>query len=130
MDFNNFITKLKEKIISLYTKVYEYCQENTRNAIIYASLGCFVLILLILILCLSSPKKTKIENRKNIVLTEDLLIPDGPELFNDYNISRETQDKWSDEEAETWFEVPETKDITSLEKANDTIISDIIGAAP
>ena len=64
------------------------------------------------------------------MLTEELLIPEGPELHKDYNISRETKEKWDDEQADTWFEVPTEKDINSLEKANDNIILEITGAAP
>ena len=41
-----------------------------------------------------------------------------------------TQEKWDEEQADTWFEKPTEKDIESLEKANDNIIRDITGAAP
>ena len=130
MDFKGFIENLKEKIVSLYELVRDYCQENKRNAILFASLGVSVILLIILLLCIPHSKKQKAASPKEIVLTEDLLIPDGPELHRDYNISRQTKDKWTDEQAEEWFTIPGQKDIESLEKANDNIIIEITGAAP
>ena len=130
MDIKSFFENLKEKIISLYQLIRDYCSENKRNAILIASLIVLVLLLIILLLCIPKNKKTQKIIEKPVVLTESLLVPDGPELHKDYNISRQTQEKWSDEQAETWFEKPSSRDIESLEKANDNIIRDITGAAP
>ena len=130
MDIKSFFENLKEKIISLYQLIRDYCSENKRNAILIASLIVLVLLLIILLLCIPKNKKTQKVIEKPVVLTESLLVPDGPELHKDYNISRQTQEKWSDEQAETWFEKPSSRDIESLEKANDNIIRDITGAAP
>lgn len=131
MDIKAFFENIKEKIISLYELIRDYCQENRRNAILFASLGACILLLLILLICLpKGKKKNKTEAPREIVLTQDLLVPNGPEFDKDYNISRQTKDKWSDEQTEEWFEVPTEKDILSLEKANDNIVSDITGAAP
>ena len=130
MDLKSFFENLKEKIISLYELIRDYCSENKRNAILIGSLCILILLLIILILCIPKNKKSDIQQEKPIVLTETLLIPDGPEIHKDYNISRETQDKWTDEQAETWFEKPGDRDIDALEKANDNIIQNITGAAP
>ncbi len=130
MDIKAFFGNLKEKIISLFELIRDYCQENRRNAILIACLGASVIFLIILLICIPKNKKEKAVEEKQIVLTQDLLIPDGPELHKDYNISRQTKDKWTDEQTEEWFEIPTEKDILSLEKANDNIVSDITGAAP
>ena len=130
MDFKGFFENLKEKIVSLYELIRDYCSKNKRNAILFASLGASVLLLIILLICIPKNKKDKTVQEKQIVLTETLQIPDGPEIHRDYNISRQTQDKWSEEQSETWFEKPTERDIESLEKANDNIIRDITGAAP
>lgn len=130
MDMHEFFENIKEKFSSFIEWIKEYCAENKRNAILFAALFICIIFLFILIICLSSSKKQKTEPEKSIVLTQELLVPDGPELHKDYNISRETKDKWSDSEAEKWFEIPTSKDINSLEKANDSIINDILGAAP
>ena len=131
MDIKAFFEKVKEKIVSLFELIRDYCQENRRNAILFACLGASVLLLLILLICLpKGKKKDKTPAPREIVLTQDLLIPNGPEFDKDYNISRQTKDKWTDEQTEEWFEIPTEKDILSLEKANDNIVSDITGAAP
>ncbi|MBO4532454.1 MAG: hypothetical protein J5726_02015 [Treponema sp.] len=131
MDIKGFFEGLKEKIVSLYQLIADYCRDNKRNAILFASLGACVLLLLILLICIpKGKKKFTAAAPREIVLTEDLLIPNGPEFDKDYNISRQTKDKWSDEQTEEWFEIPTEKDISSLEKANDNIVSDITGAAP
>ncbi|MBR4179645.1 MAG: hypothetical protein IKR45_02965 [Treponema sp.] len=131
MDIKGFFEKVKEKIVSLYQLIADYCHDNKRNAILFASLGACILLLLILLICLpKGKKKDKAEAPREIVLTQDLLIPNGPEFDKDYNISRQTKDKWTDEQTEEWFVIPTEKDIQSLEKANDNIVSDITGAAP
>ena len=130
MDIKTFFENIKEKIISLFELIRDFCQENRRNAILFASLGASVLLLIILLLCIPKKKNSQEPAEKPLVLTETLLIPDGPELQRDYNISRKTQEKWDDQQAESWFEKPTEKDIESLEKANDNIIRDITGAAP
>ena len=130
MDFKSFFENLTEKIVSLFDLIKDYCSENKRNAILFGTLGASIILLIILLCCIPKNKKTKVEQEKPVVLTESLLIPDGPEINRDYNISRQTQDKWTDEQADVWFEKPTEKDIESLEKANDNIIRDITGAAP
>ena len=131
MDIKGFFEKVKEKIVSLYQLIADYCHDNKRNAILFASLGACILLLLILLICIpKGKKKDKAAAPREIVLTQDLLIPNGPEFDKDYNISRQTKDKWTDEQTEEWFVIPTEKDIQSLEKANDNIVSDITGAAP
>ena len=130
MDIKSFFENLKEKIVSLYELIRDYCRENKRNAILIASLIVLILLLIIILASIPRHKKDSGVVEKNIVLTETLLIPDGPELQRDYNISRQAQEKWDEEQAEIWFEKPTEKDINSLEKANDNIINDITGAAP
>ena len=131
MDIKGFFEKVKEKIVSLYQLIADYCHDNKRNAILFASLGASILLLIILLICIpKGKKKDKTAAPREIVLTQDLLIPNGPEFDKDYNISRQTKDKWTDEQTEEWFVIPTEKDIQSLEKANDNIVSDITGAAP
>ena len=130
MDFKGFFENLKEKIVSLYELVRDYCSENKRNAILIGSLLVLLLLLIILLICIPKKKKNDGVQTKPVVLTETLLIPDGPELQRDYNISRKTQEKWDEQQADEWFEKPTERDIESLEKANDNIILNITGAAP
>ncbi len=59
-----------------------------------------------------------------------LLLPDGPSVPSTYTVSRGKKDNWSQEEAEQWFTIPDSAAVDMLEKSNDSIISDITGAAP
>lgn len=126
---------IKDNLSSLFEKITDYCRENKRNAILICCLIICVLLLIILVCALPGSKDSSKKNNRNtiqqsLVLTEQLLVPDGPEFSNDYEVSRKVSGKWTEEEAEQWFVIPTEKDINALEKANDTIISEITGAAP
>ena len=62
--------------------------------------------------------------------TQELLAPDGPQEQKDYIASREAKDAWNDADTERWFTPPEGKEMEDLRRANDKIVSDILGAAP
>ena len=62
--------------------------------------------------------------------TQELLAPDGPQEQKDYIASREVKDAWSDADTDRWFTPPEGKEMEDLRRANDKIVSDILGAAP
>lgn len=131
MGFKDIFEKIKNVFISLYQKIVDYCRENKKQAII---IGSLILLILILLICLlaSAPKKSKnlpyVE--KELELSESPLVPKGPEVQEDYSISRTPKDKWSEEEADKWFTIPSSNDINSLGKTNDGIISEVLGAAP
>lgn len=129
MDIKEFFNNLKAKIKSLYTRVKDFCFENTKIAIIIGLL--ILLILLCIILFISTTgKKKETEEIEPIVLSQPLIIPEGPVLPKDYNISRKTENNWSEEEISEWFTVPSEKEIDALTKTNDNMINEIIGAAP
>ncbi len=62
--------------------------------------------------------------------TQELLAPDGPQEQKDYIASREAKDAWSDADIERWFTPPSDNEIEDLRRANDKIVSDIVGASP
>ena len=79
----------------------------------------------------SPPKKQKTNEIENpFILSQELKNIDGPEIQNDYIYTRETKDKWTSTETEQWFTEPTQKEIDSLKKSNEKIISDILGVAP
>lgn len=131
MEIKQVVEKIKSKIISLYKKVYDYCSENKKQSLFIALLVLFILILLLVLASISSKNNKKLSvEEKPFILSEKLLVPKGPDVQEDYNITRTPKDKWSTEEADTWFTIPSSKDIESLGKTNDEIISEILGAAP
>lgn len=134
MDFKAKVQEIfgniKEKFLALSEKITDFYVEQKKLALIIASSVLAVLICLVIILACTGKKEKKVEFKTNLELTEKLVNPDGPVLPRDYNISRKTKDKWSEEDAEEWFTVPADKEIEALSKSNDAIVNEIIGAAP
>ncbi len=65
-----------------------------------------------------------------LVLSQPLMIPEGPVLPQGYVESRIPRQNWRQDAVTEWFTVPDQKTIDDLEKANDTFITDIVGSAP
>lgn len=133
MDFSSTIDNLKEKISSLSENVSDWINENKKLSLIIGGLVLLILICLILLsISLDNEKKKnkKSDIPENFTLTENLQIPLKPELDKDYNLSRKTQNQWSDEEVTTWFTEPSLKEVENLSKSNNKIVDDILGAAP
>lgn len=133
MDFNEIFENAKEKVLTLVDKLIDFYEENKKLSIIALSSALLILICTLL-LCISvsnnnKKKQTKIIPQK-LILSEDMKIPDGPELPRNYNISRNIKDTWSKEESDEWFTVPSDKEIDALSKSNDAIINEILGATP
>ena len=128
-NITNSFSFIKEKVSS--SKVGVWISENKKLAIIVSSLFCVMLICIILLIALASNKKEPTtQYEQTLELTNELVIPDGPELPKDYTISREKRDRWTKEEADQWYSEPTENDIRGLEKANDIVINNILGAAP
>lgn len=130
MDFNGILDTVKEKFNNLVDKCTEFYEENPKRFIII-SCSTLIILILIILLCSISPKKEKTKNFvQKLELSEKLIVPDGPVLPKDYNYTRKTKDKWTEEEADEWFTTPTEKEIEALSKSNDAIVNEIIGAAP
>lgn len=130
MGISDFLENFKEKLKSLYKKVSDFCKENTKITLVIAVLILAILVCIIILSANSKKSKAKLEEKQEIVLTEDLVIPDGPNLPEDYNIARKNKEKWDENEAKQWFSVPSQNEIDDLEKSNDKMINEIIGVAP
>lgn len=131
MDFHGILDSIKEKVSSLIQKVREFYEENKMLSLIIAGLVALILLCIVLLIAIAGKKKEPQQVPSTILeLTENLVVPDSPELPKDYTPSRTTKERWSDEEAEEWFTVPSQKEIDSLSKANDNLINEITGAAP
>lgn len=115
----------------LFEKIKDFFTNNKKLAIIVC-LGVIIVLLLIILLIsiVSSSGKKNSFTDTEIILTETQMIPNGPELQNDYVISRQTKEKWSDEEVNDWFTIPTLKDVENLGKSNDSLIIDLLGNAP
>lgn len=131
MDIKAILEKIKTKFAEIKDIIVNWVKNNKKLSIIIAALLVLMIICIIILIAVSGKdKKEDIDYQNRIELTQDLVIPKGPELPRDYTISRETQENWSEEEAEKWFTVPSDKEINNLSKANDNMVDEILGAAP
>ncbi len=131
MDFQGILNSIKEKVSSIIQKVREFYNENKMLSLIITGLTALLLLCIIILIALVGKKKEPHPVPGTILeLTENLIVPDGPELPKDYTPSRTTKERWTDEEAQEWFTIPSQKEIDSLSKANDNLINEITGAAP
>lgn len=68
--------------------------------------------------------------RESFSADAKLLIPAAPEVEKDYYPSRTVKNAWTEADVAPFFTVPDAESMQSLEKANDSIVTEIIGAAP
>ena len=133
MDFSEIFENIKDKFSEIKDAVLDWIDENRKLAIIIAALILLILICLLLLAATTSSskkKKTETANTNELIINEQLLIPNGPELPRDYTLSRQTKEKWSDEDVEPWFTIPSEKEINALSQSNENMINEIIKAAP
>lgn len=134
------IESIKEKVSdikdSLTDRLQKLFEENKKLFLMLLGLVFVILLCLVLLIyaSLSNADKKKKEASK---IPEPLsmgvevpVIPDGPKLPKDYNISRKAKEKWSQEDASQYFTLPSQKEIDSLSFSNDKIVNDILEAAP
>lgn len=94
-----------------------------------------VLVLIILVLAVglssgSKGKKNKNVMEKTFTVEDDFIMPQDYTMTEDYYFSRKTEDKWTLEEVDKWFAVPSTPVMNELRKDNDSLVEEILGAAP
>ena len=119
METKEVFKNLIEKIKSLFQKIINFCRENPRKALIAGCSVCIVILVLILIsIIVKTPEPKKTEPEQVIVFTQDLLVPDEMDSEYSYDISRQTQENWTEEETEKWFTIPTPDQVEQLEKEN------------
>ena len=123
MDFSTLVEKFRYLI-----------EENKKQTIFVCSILIFMTLCGFFVLLLSTSqqekKETKVINQKNLVIDQELLLPNELTINNKYTHVRQKKEKWSEEEANEWFTVPDKTEIEKLSQSNDKIVKDIIGAAP
>lgn len=123
MDFSTLVEKFRYLI-----------EENKKQTIFVCSILIFMTLCGFFVLLLSTSqqekKETKVINQKNLVIDQELLIPNELTINNKYTHVRQKKEKWSEKEANEWFTIPDETEIEKLSQSNDKIVKDIIGAAP
>ena len=61
---------------------------------------------------------------------QELLLPQGVSIPQEYAASRETKEKWTEGQALEWFSAPDSEAVKKLSAANDYIVQSITEAAP
>lgn len=81
--------------------------------------------------CVQKPGKPITFSESNPVIPVTELVPPKPAaLIEDYYFSRISNEKWSDADVDRWFTEPDSFSIDALGDANDSLVSNITGAAP
>lgn len=130
MNFEEIKESLSEKL--QFTELKEKLELLDKKTLILLCSLCLVILvcLVLLFFSLSSRKNKTSEIKDAFSITEKLYVTPRPDLPKDYNVSRKTQEKWSVEESDKWFTTPTEKEIDSLSISNDTIVNNIVEAAP
>ncbi len=87
------------------------------------------LLSLLVILFQSGNKTIVLDEGDKFVPDQPIITPDAPDVEKDYFPSRTTEKQWSENEILNYFTVPDVNPMTNLEKENDKIINDILGAS-
>lgn len=137
MDFSGIIQNVKDKFsqLSIIDKIKEFYKENKKLFFIIVAMFLLILICIILLVSTAQKNKTSKKNAQSVleqpfVLTQELQVPQGPEMPESYTISRKTTSVWTEEEAKTWFTIPSEKEINALSKSNENMIKELLEAAP
>ena len=116
-------------------KIQDFIDGNKKLAL--ALLIAILLILILLVMLIlgvgsSKGKKSRLQQTPNgTEVFEDAFIPpQDATLSDDYYFSRNTEEQWTKEEADSYFTVPSPSVVDELRKDNDSLVEDILGAAP
>lgn len=119
-----------------FSEVVENIKDFYREKTLPAILISIVIVLFILALVVfvvqgcNSSKKTASVQDTLLVPDQDLMLPDGPSIPDGYALTREPKEKWTKEESQEYFTMPDSQQLDNLEYSNDKLIDDILGATP
>lgn len=116
----------------LVENIKDFFSDSTKRILFICSILLFMTLcaLFILILNMKKPEKKADASVRRMELKNELLIPSGPEVPDEYVTSRQTPEKWSDSDCDEWFTVPGQSEIKKLREVNSKMADDILGAAP
>lgn len=92
----------------------------------------FLAMIAFVVLAVNPEKETEPVSPGSVLLVPDqkIITPEGPSIPDGYALTREPKDKWTDDETEEFFTLPDTNELNKLESANDNLINEILGATP
>jgi hypothetical protein len=90
---------------------------------------CAALIAIILI-----PQKKEVPSASfrspPLEADQELLLPQGVSIPQEYAVSRQTNEKWTDSQVHEWLTLPDEEAVKKLSASNDSLIKSITEAAP
>ncbi len=109
-----------------------FVEENSK--LTATVIGLFVLLVVGALFALAfqggKDKQKKKLPEEHFVKREEFFPPQQASLTDDYYFSRVTGEKWSNEERNRWFTIPDESNLNRLGEANDAISDAILEAAP
>lgn len=122
IDFNDILDNVRDF----------YSEKKVLAIIITTLIMLFFLALIAFMIQSSKPQKTETPASIEIPLQADqkILYPDGPSIPDGYALTREPKEKWTEEDAEEYFTMPDSKQLDKLESDNDKLVNEILGATP
>ena len=126
----------KDKNKNFFKKAVDFVVNFVKTQkILSIAIGSLILLLIVfvvLISVLTSKGKKKPEivpAEKAAELPYDYVLPMS-EILDDYTFSRDLKDRWTVEEGERWFEIPDGKMMKELEDKNSENVNEILEAVP
>ncbi len=102
---------------------------DRRTILIIAASSLFLLCLVFVFVQILGTGKQKVEP-VTYTLDFPIMLPEEPGYQGDYLYSRAPRDRWTQEEVDEWFVVPEGENLERLSSANDQLVKKILEAAP
>lgn len=113
-------------------KIQDFFSQRQKALLISSILTLFFCAALIAIVLIPQKKEVPSASFRSepFEADQELLLPQGVSIPQDYAVSRETKEKWSEEEIKDWLSSPDQEALEKLSKANDQMIKSITEAAP
>lgn len=112
-------------------KIRIFIEENSKLTATVIAL--FVLLVVLGLFALAFGGRIRAKKKlpaENFTKREEFFPPQQAALTDDYYFSRVTGEKWSNEERDRWFTLPDEQNLKKLGEANDSISDTILEAAP
>ena len=110
-------------------KIGDFLNEHRKIAL-GIIIGLAVLLLILIIGVAASGKKSSVPETISHNQEDPFMLPQNTTATEDYYFSRTTGEKWDQEQTDQWFTIPGTATVEELGRDNDTLVQEILGAAP
>ena len=110
-------------------KISDFLNEHKKLAL-GIIIGLALLLLILIIGMVASGKKESIPSKVSNNHEDPFMLPQNTTVTEDYYFSRTTGEKWDQEQVDQWFTIPGTATVEELGRDNDTLVQEILGAAP